>query len=601
LSRSRFPHATARTASVGGSIEPSKQAIHTIPVEESTPAFLSMLYAGGEADLVLISPSGQRIDPATAAADPDIGFGAGEILGGSIAVYDLAQIEVGTWTAEVTGVSVDDPLVPVGYAVNAWLERPAVRFAGEAEPEAVSAGEPIELFATLLEAGAPLAGASASARVALPDGTASDVTLLDDGSGADVAAGDGVYSGILADTSQPGFYRVAFTAGGTSGEGAAFSREDFALATASVSNSSFTGTFRDFGRDTNGNELFDELVVEVDLDVTAETDYRLFGVLTDSAGNTYEASFEGRLAPGPTAVELAFDGERIFDNRVDGPYTLSVVRLVEEGDLTLLPVDELADAHRTAGYAFEEFEHSPIRLTGNGSAQGIDLDGNGLYDLLDVRLEVEVDETAFYEWSGLLTDLGGTELGFDTGGAFLSAGANELRFVFDGFAIGRNGVDGPYFLSSLLMFGGGSSLVVGTAFETPAFAADQFEGFAVDTTPPEIDVTLEPNVLWPPDHRLVEVTATVNVSDDIDPDPAVELLSIVSSEDDDGLGDGHTTDDVQGAAFGSDDRTFLLRAERSGLGSDRVYTVTYRARDAAGNTATASATVIVPHDRSGKK
>ncbi|HYY99628.1 MAG TPA: hypothetical protein VE642_13595, partial [Pyrinomonadaceae bacterium] len=73
--------------------------------------------------------------------------------------------------------------------------------------------------------------------------------------------------------------------------------------------------------------------------------------------------------------------------------------------------------------------------------------------------------------------------------------------------------------------------------------------------------------------------------------------SITSSEPDDGLGDGDAPNDIQGAAFGADDREFLLRAERSGKGSGRVYTVTYRARDAAGNTTTVSTQVSVPHDR----
>ena len=47
---------------------------------------------------------------------------------------------------------------------------------------------------------------------------------------------------------------------------------------------------------------------------------------------------------------------------------------------------------------------------------------------------------------------------------------------------------------------------------------------------------------------------------------------------------------------GTPDFRFTLRAERSGKGSGRVYTVTYTATDASANGASASATVIVPHD-----
>jgi hypothetical protein len=116
----------------------------------------------------------------------------------------------------------------------------------------------------------------------------------------------------------------------------------------------------------------------------------------------------------------------------------------------------------------------------------------------------------------------------------------------------------------------------------------------VDTKPPTIDVKLSPAVLWSPDHKLVQITANITVEDKCDPNPSVKLLSIESNEPDNGLGDGDTANDIQGAAIGTDDRTFLLRAERSGLGTGRVYTVTYEAKDATGNTSTGQATVVVP-------
>ncbi len=40
-----------------------------------------------------------------------------------------------------------------------------------------------------------------------------------------------------------------------------------------------------------------------------------------------------------------------------------------------------------------------------------------------------------------------------------------------------------------------------------------------------------------------------------------------------------------------------LRAERSGLDTDRIYTITYSAHDRSGNVSFASAQVVVPHDQ----
>ena len=122
---------------------------------------------------------------------------------------------------------------------------------------------------------------------------------------------------------------------------------------------------------------------------------------------------------------------------------------------------------------------------------------------------------------------------------------------------------------------------------------------ALDLTPPSVTVDLNRTVLWPPNHKMVEVCATVTVLDDRDPAPTFVLTSITSSEPDDGLGDGHTRNDVRDHAPGTADICFSLRAERQGGGDGRQYVVVYTATDAAGNTSTGSAIVLVPHDQSG--
>ena len=117
----------------------------------------------------------------------------------------------------------------------------------------------------------------------------------------------------------------------------------------------------------------------------------------------------------------------------------------------------------------------------------------------------------------------------------------------------------------------------------------------VDQTPPVLNVSLSPTVLWPPNHTLATINATITISDSCDPNPRVELVSVTSSEPDAGLGDGDKANDIQGASIGTDDRSFMLRAERSGAGAGRTYTVTYRATDRSGNSTLATATVVVPH------
>jgi len=112
-----------------------------------------------------------------------------------------------------------------------------------------------------------------------------------------------------------------------------------------------------------------------------------------------------------------------------------------------------------------------------------------------------------------------------------------------------------------------------------------------DTTPPKLRVTLSPKTLWPPDKRLVQVTAAIHVSDICDASPTVTLISITSNDRDD------DPTDIQGAIPGTDDRTFLLRARVGEKDRDRIYTVIYRASDRSGNSTTASARVGVSRER----
>jgi hypothetical protein len=123
-------------------------------------------------------------------------------------------------------------------------------------------------------------------------------------------------------------------------------------------------------------------------------------------------------------------------------------------------------------------------------------------------------------------------------------------------------------------------------------------GINIDKTPPAVTCSADPATLWPPDHRLVPVSVSVQINDDLSGPGAFSLVSVTSSEPDNGRGDGDVTGDIQGFRLGAADIDGLLRAERSGGGDGRIYTLTYQGTDAGGNTATCQATVNVAHDQS---
>jgi hypothetical protein len=134
--------------------------------------------------------------------------------------------------------------------------------------------------------------------------------------------------------------------------------------------------------------------------------------------------------------------------------------------------------------------------------------------------------------------------------------------------------------------------------EADGEASDVSDGVfsIVDDVAPEIEISLSSDQLWPPNHKLVPMSAMVAANDNCDPAPDIKLESITVNEEENNHGDGNTLNDIQGANFGTADYHFFLRAERSGKGTGRIYTVTYTTADSSGNTTAVSAMVIVPHN-----
>jgi sulfur carrier protein ThiS len=119
-----------------------------------------------------------------------------------------------------------------------------------------------------------------------------------------------------------------------------------------------------------------------------------------------------------------------------------------------------------------------------------------------------------------------------------------------------------------------------------------------DTIAPVITRTsVNPKVLWPPNHKMVPVRVRALVEDACG-DAGWEIVAVRSNQAVNGKGSGNTSPDWKITG----DHTLLLRAERSGKEkSGRVYTIVIQATDMAGNKSDkTSVKVTVPHDQGGK-
>ena len=125
----------------------------------------------------------------------------------------------------------------------------------------------------------------------------------------------------------------------------------------------------------------------------------------------------------------------------------------------------------------------------------------------------------------------------------------------------------------------------------------------VDTSGPTI--TLNPNQqmsLWPANHKYQTVSVNdfvLSASDGCDSTvnlSKVYIVKITSDELENSNGDGNTLNDI---VIAPGCKSAQLRAERDGGGDGRVYTITFKVKDAAGNSATATAKVTVPKSSGG--
>jgi len=138
----------------------------------------------------------------------------------------------------------------------------------------------------------------------------------------------------------------------------------------------------------------------------------------------------------------------------------------------------------------------------------------------------------------------------------------------------------------------GTTTVMWTVTDTHGHSATATQNVTVvDHTGPSVSsLTATPSALWPPNHKMVDVALAYAATDNCGSASCV-VASIVSNEPENGLGDGDVAPDSQIV----DAHHVRLRAERSGTGTGRVYTITLLCSDGSGNQTTRTVAVTVKH------
>jgi len=239
---------------------------------------------------------------------------------------------------------------------------------------------------------------------------------------------------------------------------------------------------------------------------------------------------------------------------IDGLGNVYVAGVTSSADFpTVNPISQTLSGPRDAFLARIDVNHPPVADAGPDFSVNADASCHAVVTLDGSRSSDPDGDRLMYSWRGAFGTLSGVKPSFSA-----TVGIQTATLVVSD---GDGGV-----------------------------ASDSVQITVNNAVPPSIDqLTATPVELDPPDHRMVDVNVTASVTPACGTTATCQIVSVTSNESTNGTGDGNTSTDwvITGPL------TAQLRAERSGSGSGRVYTLTVRCTDTSGTSSTRTITVTV--------
>lgn len=269
----------------------------------------------------------------------------------------------------------------------------------------------------------------------------------------------------------------------------------------------FEAPHLDTGNDTDGDGKFDVLVLELGIRVGRTAVYDVTAGLWDSTRTIYigGATVRTSLEPGRRTVALTIPGWQVNTSRVNGPY-----RIDANLSTGLFNLDSTTTY--TQPYEHDAFNGPPASFFGAHDDRGIDADGDGLYEFLEVGLSVvatrSVTATIYASLYGIAE--GSTTWHIETIFAYpnLVEGVQRVPVRFGGLTINESHIDGPYVVELELFATGGNDH---ETYATRAYSFREFLG-PVATLPGDLtDYGLDTDGDGRFNFLVVEVPVQVNI------------------------------------------------------------------------------------------
>ncbi|HBY99879.1 MAG TPA: hypothetical protein DEO84_01035 [candidate division Zixibacteria bacterium] len=471
------------------SVSPGQTKSHEINIDKTEQMSVTC-FTNGYLRLAMTDPNGVRIDSAATRGDQTSAYVSAETEEGQniISVILGDNPPAGKWIIEVSSDKANNKAAY--YMLMTQSQGSDINLEAKTEKDYYFKGDTILIMASLLDKFGPVTGAKVEALAWQTRERTDTLYLYDDGAHGDSLSDDGLYANRYPFESKTGFLTFSIKA---TGEGEKpFTRYGSTMANIARSRAKLNGIFSDYGRDTDGDQLFDELIVEAGINVI-DPDTFWFGAQLrvpdgphgkPAPGDEYIASFLGSfsadtfLTAGEHKLLIAFDGEHLYEKHHDGPYQFEQLSVYLFDISGSQGVDRYDGIYLTKKYSYWDFQGAGILLDGEYSDRSLDINGDGLYDSLIVSLNIDIRSSDTYVWqSTLFGDRAGQGLDNTMAECFLKKGVNTIRFSFKGSKLRAGGLDGPYEMTGIAIYGKatGASIVDMKKIMTHSYKYTQFE------------------------------------------------------------------------------------------------------------------------------
>jgi hypothetical protein len=208
-------------------------------------------------------------------------------------------------------------------------------------------------------------------------------------------------------------------------------------------------SFTDMAEECNGDGIFDNLKIKVNLDVRKSENYTVEGFLYGQGDNPIaSAKTKVLLDKGLNEVELTFNGRSIAFFAGKGPYRLRHFSLYDQSG-TRLGFEQ--DPYQTKEYDALDFKSNDASLK-DFNDTGQDSNGDGFFEYLMISVEVDVLKPGNYVVEGNLCDFEGNEIEKTYAQMYLEVGKQTVPLMFKGKTIYTNEISGVFRLTDMLLY-----------------------------------------------------------------------------------------------------------------------------------------------------